>query len=149
MRHVNFREGTSVSKKSFQLSNEKNSSCLGHVGVTQLYNKPIQGSLSNDQDSMESKARFFLWFNSQKDHFTELLTIQKLGVAGETFHQHWKPMPWTPGLGPSLVLCVELGADEREGFWEALWTLEDASNLLWYNNFNFIVKCVNNLGGRL
>ena len=54
------------------LSNEKRApGCLVYIGdymdyTTQLYrdyNKPLQGSLVNNQDSMESKFLFFVFFS--------------------------------------------------------------------------------------
>ena len=49
---------------SDDMSNERNPGCLGYIGyyTAQLCrddNKPLRGSLLNNQDSMESKARFF------------------------------------------------------------------------------------------
>ena len=51
-----------------RLSIEKNLGCLGYIGdfTTKLcgdYNEPFQGSLLNNQDSMESSLVFFLWLN--------------------------------------------------------------------------------------
>ena len=53
----------------FQLSNEKKTGCLGYIWglyypvIYGDYNKPLQGSLLNNPDSMESK-RLFLFRDS-------------------------------------------------------------------------------------
>ena len=44
------------------------------------YNEPVKGSLSNNQDSMESQAGFFPWLNGAVD-------VTLFGKKGSLFEQ--------------------------------------------------------------
>lgn len=121
-------------------------SSLGHIGVTQRYgdnNKPIQGSLSNDQDSIEIKSVFFVAQFSKK-------IISPTFSRSKSWVLQVKPFTSTGSLCHGLLVldllwCCVSNSEPMVGWFRgALWTLEEL-----HNNFNFIVKCVNNLGRRL